>query len=86
MKEITKDKIFMYNTSNKEIIKYNNVINDISSVKITRDNIGIVSLDVLILFIVYKNNNIKIFVINKFLLTIINILFIKNMILKILAA
>jgi len=39
MKEITKDKIFMYNTSNKEIIKYNNVINDISSVKITRDNI-----------------------------------------------
>jgi hypothetical protein len=47
--------------------------------------IDIVSLDVLILFIVYKNNNIKIFVINKFLLTIINILFIKNMILKILA-
>jgi hypothetical protein len=36
---------------------------------------GIVSLGVLILFIIYKNNNIKIFVINNILLTIINILF-----------
>jgi hypothetical protein len=63
--------------------KYQQYDNNINNIIII---VGIVSLDVLILFIVYKNNNIKIFVINKFLLTIINILFIKNMILKILAA